>query len=74
MCEIVHETMDAIVVVLQQEYIHFPVGEEQANAIRGFETTWGFPQCIGAIDGCHIPVQVPALNYTDYYKRSSVYN
>ena len=42
--------------------------------MRGFETAWGFPQCVGAIDGCHIPVQAPALNHTDYYKRKGWYS
>ena len=65
-CEIVHETVDAIVRVLQREYIRFPVRDQQRNTVRDFETTLGFPQCVGAIDGCHIPVHAPVLNHTDY--------
>ena len=73
-CEIVHETVDTIVCVLQREYIRFPVADQQRNTVRGFETAWGFPQCVGAIDGCHIPVQAPALNHTDYYNRKGWYS
>ena len=29
----------------------------------------GFPQCAGAIDGTHIPVEAPAENASDYYNR-----
>ena len=73
-CEIIHDTVDAIVHMLQREYIRFPVGDQQAEVIKGFETTWGFPQCVGAIDGCHIPVQAPTLNHTDYYNRKGWYS
>ena len=59
MCEIVHETVDAIVCVLQREYIRFSVADQQRNTVRGFETAWGFPLCVGAIDDFHIPVQAP---------------
>ena len=32
------------------------------------------PQCIGAIDGCHIPIASPAMNRTDYYNRKGWYS
>lgn len=35
---------------------------------------WNFPQCAGAIDGCHIPVRAPLLNHTDYYNRKGWYS
>ena len=32
------------------------------------------PQCVGAIDGCHIPIASPAMNRTDYYNRKRWYS
>ena len=73
-CEIVHETVEAIVNKLLGQYIKFPTGEAQREVIRGFERKWNFPQCVGAIDGSHIPVQAPLLNHTDYYNRKGWYS
>ena len=58
-CEVIHYTVNAIV---------------QKEVINGFETKWGFPQCVGAIDGSHIPVQAPLLNHTDYFNRKGWYS
>ena len=32
------------------------------------------PQCVGAIDGCHIHISSPAMNLTDYYNRNGWYS
>ena len=37
--------------------------------VNGFETRWGFPQCVGAIDGSHIPIASPQEYPADYYNR-----
>jgi hypothetical protein len=37
--------------------------------VDGFECKWGFPQCIGAIDGTHIPIIAPKENALDYFNR-----
>ncbi len=73
-CIIVHSVVDAIVNVLLRQYIQFPTGEQLTNVINGFESTWNFPQCAGGIDGCHIPVQAPLMNHTDYYNRKGWYS
>ncbi len=62
-CIIVHTTVNAIVSVLLDKYIVFHKGH-LSTVVEGFETKWNFPQCGGAIDGCHIPVQAPLLNHT----------
>ncbi len=35
----------------------------------GFTHKWGFPQCVGAIDGTHIPIISPQEYHTNYCNR-----
>ena len=73
-CEVVHNTVNAIVKKLKHQYLFFPIGEAQKEVINGFETKWGFPQCVGAIDGSHIPIQAPLLNLTGYFNCKGWYS
>ena len=73
-CEVVHETCHAIVNHLLSKYIRFPSSDQQEKYIVNFESKWGVPQCIGAIDGSHIPVSPPTLCHTDYYNRKGWYS
>ena len=51
-CEIVHETCNAIVDILLPQYISFPRSDHQVqSAIDNFLLKWNIPQCVGAIDG-----------------------
>ena len=47
-------------------YINFPTGDNLTAVIQGFQSKWNIPQCAGSIDGTHIPITPPAMNYTDY--------
>ncbi|XP_038053730.1 protein ANTAGONIST OF LIKE HETEROCHROMATIN PROTEIN 1-like [Patiria miniata] len=67
-CNIVHQTCQAIVSVLTPKLIRLPKGEALQQIVNGFETRWGFPQCGGAIDGTHLPV-LPRGFKTDFYNR-----
>jgi len=74
-CLIVHETCTTIVSVLQKKYINFPMAPDRRKEVAsGFQSRWGMMQCLGSIDGCHIPVMPLALNYTDYYNRKGWYS
>ena len=73
-CEIVHETCKAIVDGLLKQYIQFPSGTKLDEIVHGFLTKWGVPQCVGAIDGSHIPIAGTAMNHTDYYNRKGWYS
>ncbi|XP_046551583.1 protein ANTAGONIST OF LIKE HETEROCHROMATIN PROTEIN 1-like [Haliotis rubra] len=45
-----------------------------ANLFGGFEETWDFPNCAGAIDGTHIPIIAPSLAHGDYLNRKGWYS
>ena len=59
-CVIFHDTFKAILSALQNLIIKFPNGDEHKEVVEGFRSTWGMIQCVGSIDGCHIPVMTPA--------------
>ena len=44
-------------------------GIDFQRIINGFKRTWNFPQCLGAIDGTHIPIKAPLIHHSDYYNR-----
>lgn len=55
--------------VLLPKYIKFPEGDELKRVVDGFKHKYGFPQCVGAIDGSHIPILSPQEYTADYYNR-----
>ena len=55
--------------ILLPEYINVPSGDRLQNIIDGFLHKWGFPQCVGAIDGSRIPIIAPKENALDYFNR-----
>ena len=73
-CEIVHKTCSAIVESLMGTYIKFPTGSQLEEVTEKFQMKWGVPQCVGAIDGCHIPIAAPVGNHTDYYNCKGFYS
>ena len=73
-CEIIHETCDVIVSTLLRTYITFPSGQQLDSVIETFATKWGVPQCVGTIDGCHVPIAAPLNNHSDYYNRKGFYS
>ena len=54
--------------------ISFPKGDDLLRVIRGYEETWSFPMCAGAIDGTHIPILAPNKNHTDYVNREGFHS
>ena len=63
-CLIVHDTYKAFISTLQKTFIKFPSGEEELKtgeeelkiAADHCKSKLGMVQCIGSIDGCHIPI------------------
>ncbi|XP_033107921.1 protein ANTAGONIST OF LIKE HETEROCHROMATIN PROTEIN 1-like [Anneissia japonica] len=68
-CTVVHSVCKAIVVHLRQQYIVWPEGDRLTETVNGFRQLYGFPQCVGAIDGSHIPIIAPPDHPNDYYNR-----
>lgn len=42
--------------------------------IKGFEDNLGFPQCVGVVDGTHIPIMSPVECPADYYNRKGFHS
>ena len=55
--------------VLLPKYIKFPEGDELKRVVDGFKHKYGFLQCVGAIDGSHIPILFPQEYAANYYNQ-----
>ena len=73
-CCIVKDTCKAIITVVLSKYIQFPVGDALDATMDGFMEQWGIPQCVGSINGSHIPVRPPAMSHTCYHNRKGWYS
>lgn len=45
-----------------------------AENLRQFEAVLGFPQEVGALEGCHLEVCPPTVNASDYYNYQGRYS
>ena len=68
-CTIIHDTCEAICNILTPKYIKFPTGARVNDIVQNYNDRWGYPQCVGAIDGMHVPIKAPSQNPADYYNR-----
>nr|XP_034837881.1 uncharacterized protein LOC117994110 [Maniola hyperantus] len=65
---IIPETCEAIYKVLRKEYFKFPRSEEEwKDVAKVFEKRWNFPHCLGAMDGKHIAIFLPAGCGSEYF-------
>lgn len=61
------ETCEAIWEFLQKIHIPTPSSDLFKKIAQDFYTKWGFPHCIGSIDGKHIRIKYPANSGSMYY-------
>ena len=54
--------------VLLKRYVKFASNEIE-DIVNEFETKCGFSQCIGAVDGTHLPILAPQECAKDYHNR-----
>lgn len=73
---IIRDVCIAIIKNMKNVFMRTPTTEEWENIARGFNNTWNFPNCIGAIDGKHINIIAPANSgsqYFNYKKHFSIF-
>ncbi|KAL1417810.1 hypothetical protein MTO96_006067 [Rhipicephalus appendiculatus] len=57
--EAYRELCEAVIDTMKAHWINMPTVSSMAEHIREFTAMLGFPQAIGALDGCHFPVSPP---------------
>ncbi|XP_065654502.1 uncharacterized protein LOC136081138 [Hydra vulgaris] len=73
-CTIAHRICKHFVDNLMKKYISLPSREETMEIIVSFEKLYGFPQVVGAVDGCHIRIKAPHKNSEDYINRKEYHS
>ena len=72
---IVKRVTQAISEELSGTYLKLPHSEEEVRAsAASFFAQHGFPQCIGAVDGTHIPISKPKQDATSYINRKGYHS
>ncbi|XP_077485790.1 uncharacterized protein LOC144096777 [Amblyomma americanum] len=64
----------AVVDLLEGEWLQMIHPNKMSAHMREFYAFTGFPQAIGALDGCHFPVSPPKEHATDYYNYKGWYS
>jgi len=49
--------------------VKWPTPEECCRNADAFENSYGFPGCVGCLDGSHIPIKPPAIDRDSYINR-----
>lgn len=68
-CRCVQEFCGAVISRLLPKLIKSPSSGQLQQMANFFEERWGVPQCVGAIDGSHIPIIRPSQFQADYHNR-----
>ena len=72
---IVKRVTTAISTELAGIYMPLPQTENEVReSAANFYKQHGFPQCIGAVDGTHIPIRKPEENASDYINRKGFFS
>ena len=64
----------AVIAVLLPDHIRTPDAQKLLEMATFFNNKWRVPQCVGAIDGSHIPIVAPELFARDYHNRKGFHS
>lgn len=64
---IFRETISAIRIALQGEFLPLPSEDDLKKIAKDFWAYWNFPCCLGACDGKHIIINAPANSGSNFY-------
>ncbi|CAN7943731.1 unnamed protein product [Ixodes hexagonus] len=64
---IYREFCETVVAALESRWVKMVTADDMPEHMREFQAACGFPQAIGALDGCHFPVSPPKQHASDYY-------
>ena len=74
-CGIVKQVCEVIVRILLPRFIYIRLNRQEVqDNINGFESRAGFPQVVGAVDGCHVPIIGPQQSPDNYINRKGFYS
>lgn len=65
--EIIPEVCDALWAKLQPLYMPTPTENDWLEVAAGFQQRWQFSNCIGALDGKHVVIQVPSNTGSTFF-------
>ncbi|KAH9374957.1 hypothetical protein HPB48_021640 [Haemaphysalis longicornis] len=61
------EFLAAVIEVLEERWLSMMTREEKPEHLQELYAVSGFPQAVGALDGCHTPISPPQKCVVDYY-------
>ena len=64
---VVFDVCDAISRHMGPKYLYLPRDKQGMMESSKFEAKYGMVQAFGYIDGTHIPIACPKINYQDYF-------
>ncbi|XP_037514507.1 uncharacterized protein LOC119390871 [Rhipicephalus sanguineus] len=71
---IYREFCEAVVELLEYQWVKTLTGIDMEDHITELQLSTGFPQCVGALDGCHFPVSPQKEYVNDYFNYKGWYS
>ena len=72
---LVPEVCHVIIKIFMEEYMSLPDSKEKwLSVAKEFEKKWQFPNCVGAIDGKHVPLINPLNSGSTYFNYKSFFS
>ena len=73
-CKITHHVCEALVTVFLKKIVTVVANERVQDTKDAFRIMSSLPQCVGAVDGCHIPIIAPQEHHCDYFNRKGFHS